>query len=102
MEAPEDKSIINGDVRNEKGQFAPGYSGKQKGTLNKTTRTVKEAISKFVEDKMPEMYEIWDRLTDQQKATVLIHMAKMIVPKEDTLTVTDNEVRIILNDKSKK
>lgn len=100
-----DDNATNENIRpllDSRGKFAPGNPGKQKGTVAKTTKTVKESISKFVEDKMPEMYQIWDRLTDKEKATLLIHLAKMIVPREDSLTVTDNEVKIILSDRSKK
>ncbi len=82
--------------------FAKGNPGRPKGAVDKTTKTVKETIAKFVEDKMPEMYSIWDTLTAKEKAVVLINFAKLIIPKEDSIAVTDNEVKIILTERKGK
>ena len=67
--------------RDNKGRFAKGNSGKPKGAKNTTTKEVKELISDFLSDKASELPEIWEHMNEQERATLFIHLAKMVVPR---------------------
>src|SRR5690554_6796290 len=70
--------------RDEKGRFAEGNNGRPKGTPNKTTRDVKEFITNFLNDKAFEIPHIWDALEDKDKATLYLHLCKLVLPKVTT------------------
>lgn len=70
--------------RDDKGRFIKGNSGKPKGAQNTTTKEVKELISDFLTDKINDLHKIWDCLSDQEKATLFVHLAKIVVPRPTT------------------
>ena len=80
--------------RDEKGRFAEGNNGRPKGTPNKTTRDVKEFITNFLNDKAFEIPHIWDALEDKDKATLYLHLCKLVLPKPIDEDIENNNVRI--------
>jgi hypothetical protein len=73
--------ITDKNGRNKKGRFAPGNKGKPKGAVNRTTKDLKEFITNFLNDKAFEIPLIWDTLEDKDKATLFIHLSKLVMPK---------------------
>lgn len=67
--------------RDNKGRFKEGNKGKPKGATNKNSRDVKDFIVNFLNDKAYEIPHIWDALDDKEKATLYLHLAKLVLPK---------------------
>jgi hypothetical protein len=70
----------NGE-RDNKGRFLQGNTGKPKGATNKTTKELQQFITNFLNDKAFEIPLIWDSLDDKDKATLFIHLSKLVLPK---------------------
>lgn len=70
----------NGE-RDNKGRFLQGNTGKPKGAVNKSTKDLKDFITNFLNDKAFEIPLIWDTLEDKDKATLFIHLSKLVLPK---------------------
>jgi hypothetical protein len=67
--------------RDNKGRFKEGNKGKPKGATNKTTKDIKEFITNFLNDKAYEIPHIWDALEDKDKATLYLHLIRLVLPK---------------------
>jgi len=67
--------------RDNKGRFKDGNKGKPKGATNKTTKDIKEFITNFLNDKAYEIPHIWDALEDKDKATLYLHLIRLVLPK---------------------
>ena len=76
--------------RDENGRFTDGNKGKPKGATNKTTRDVREFITNFLNDKAFEIPHIWDAMDDKDKATLYLHLCKLVLPKPQTEQENDN------------
>jgi hypothetical protein len=91
-------------IRNSKGQFVVGNSGKPFGAKTKCVKNVKEYLTNFLNDKQSELYDIWNDLTAQERAFLFIHVSKLIIPKPTESTNTNqnfNPIEIYLNDENK-
>lgn len=86
--------ISDKNGRDSKGRFAEGNNGRPKGTPNKTTQDVKEFITSFLNDKAFEIPHIWDALDDKDKATLFLHLCKLVLPKPIDEDIENNNVRI--------
>jgi hypothetical protein len=67
--------------RDNKGRFLQGNVGKPKGATNKTTKELQQFITNFLNEKSFEIPLIWDSLDDKDKATLFIHLSKLVMPK---------------------
>lgn len=84
--------------RDENGRFTDGNKGKPKGATNKTTRDVREFITNFLNDKAFEIPHIWDSLDDKEKATLYLHLCRLVLPKPQEEEQDKPEIRpIIIN-----
>jgi len=84
--------------RNELGKFTTGNVGKPKGAINRTTKDLKNFIVNFLNDKAFEIPLIWDSLEDKDKATLFLHLAKMVMPKIQEEQETNEQFRpVIIN-----
>jgi len=79
---------------NENGKFKKGNKGKPKGATNKTTRELREFITNFLNDKAYEIPHIWNALDDKDKATLFLHLCKLVLPKTTTEQQTPKELQI--------
>lgn len=78
--------------RNSNGTFLTGNNegaGRPKGTPNKTTATLRNSITYFLNDKLSELDTIWNSLDDREKATLFIHLMKVVMPKAQSDTSND-------------
>lgn len=69
--------------RDSTGKFIVGNSGKPKGATNKSSRELKEMITAFLNDKIEDLYNIWNSLDKREQAILFINLSKIIIPKED-------------------
>jgi hypothetical protein len=82
--------------------WKPGQSGnpagKPKGANNKTTKDLQKFITNFLNEKAFEIPLIWDTLDDKDKATLFLHLSKLVMPKQMTDAEQETGIRpIILN-----
>ena len=73
--------ITDENGRNKNGRFTTGNNGKPKGAVNKTTKDLQQFITNFLNEKASEIPLIWDSLEDKDKATLFIHLSKLVIPK---------------------
>ena len=83
--------------RNETGKFVKGNPGKPKGATNRTSREVRQIITDFLHDKSTDLYRIYDTLDDKDKATMLLHFSRLIVPSKDRATEDEPQREIIID-----
>jgi hypothetical protein len=76
--SPKNTDIIG---RNEDGTFGSGNIGKPKGATNKTTRELRGFITNFLNDKAFEIPHIWNSLEDKDKASLYLHLCRLVMPK---------------------
>lgn len=90
----EDKLPIISDEygRDLKGRFSTGNTGKPKGASNKATKEVRQIVTNFLNDKTKELNEIWDSLDQKDKATLFIHLYRMVIPKPSIIEEFDNGI----------
>lgn len=82
--------------RNELGKFKAGNNGKPKGATNKTTRDLRKFLTNFIHDKSFEMVHIWDSLDDKDKATMYLHICRLVLPKQQEEEQGRPEVRPVI------
>lgn len=89
----EDKTPIITDKngRNKNGRFAVGNNGKPKGAVNKTTKDLQQFITNFLNEKSFEIPLIWDSLEDKDKATLFLHLSKLVMPKNLNESIENKE-----------
>lgn len=74
--------ITDENGRDTKGRFSIGNTGKPKGANNKTTKDLQKFIINFLNEKAFEIPLIWDTLEDKDKATLFLHLSKLVMPKK--------------------
>ena len=90
--------ITDENGRDTKGRFAVGNTGKPKGATNKTTKDLQQFITNFLNEKSFEIPLIWDTLEDKDKATLFLHLSKLVMPKQLTDVEQETGIRpLILN-----
>jgi len=80
--------------RDESGRFKEGNKGKPKGATNTTTRELREFITNFLNDKAYEIPHIWDSLDDKDKASLYLHLSRLVLPKASNEAPEQKEDRI--------
>ncbi len=83
--------ISDENGRDTKGRFAVGNTGKPKGANNKTTKDLQQFITNFLNEKAFEIPLIWDTLDDKDKATLFLHLSKLVMPKNLKETIEQGE-----------
>ena len=102
-----DGAPINTDEngRDSKGRFTDGNNGKPKGATNKTTRDLKNFITDFLNDKAYEIPEIWNSMDDNDRATLYLHLCRLVLPKptDESKAIDKNFEPVTINfvDRSK-
>lgn len=83
-------------VRNNKGQFAKGTSGRPKGTKTKATAAIKEAVKAFVESNINNLQKEFDTLEPRDKIYFIEKLLKyyLPIPKEEA---PEDEVGTVVN-----
>ena len=84
-------SISDENGRNKNGRFALGNNGKPKGATNKNTKDLQQFITNFLNEKSFEIPLIWDTLEDKDKATLFLHLSKLVMPKNVNESIEQTE-----------
>ena len=88
-------SSDDGYNRKPDGKFGSGNKGCPPGRATGTTQRMKKFLTDFVEDKAPEIYDIWDKLTPKEKAALFMHIVKYVMP-EPRQADSDTQQEIII------
>lgn len=56
------------------------YKGRKRGSKNKTTSKVKDAISDIVQDRIPNVISRLDEMSAKDEVNALIQLMKFVVP----------------------
>jgi hypothetical protein len=83
--------ITDKNGRNKNGRFSHGNNGKPKGATNKTTKDLQQFITNFLNEKSFEIPLIWDSLEDKDKATLFLHLSKLVMPKNVNESIEQTE-----------
>jgi len=87
----EDNTFNTSIYVDEKGKFKKGNAGRPKGATNKTTKDLQQFITNFLNDKAFEIPLIWDTLEDKDKATLFLHLSKLVMPKNLNESIEQTE-----------
>lgn len=66
------------------------YGGRKKGTQNKITSDLREAITDFVKDNLPNIQKKFDSLEDKEQLIFLDKMLKYCLPTLQAIDTTPN------------
>ena len=94
------KTDNNGSMRNSDGTFGKGNPGKPKGTKNKATQKIREAIAKILEGKIEEVNDWIDQIEKpEEKVRALTGLIEFAVPKlqrtELEHDISDNKIQAV-------
>jgi hypothetical protein len=88
-------TLKTSDYVDENGKFKTGNNGRPKGATNKTTRELKQFITNFLNEKTSEIFEIWDSLDDKEKATLFLHLSKLVMPRNEVNEDEQKNIRLL-------
>lgn len=73
------------------GKFAPGHAGFKRKGRPEMQRATREKLWRFFEEKADQLPQVYDKLTDNQKAKLLLSVAEFFLPKtREILFDTEN------------
>lgn len=76
------------DGRNEDGTFKHGHSGfKPKGSVNEIQKVTREKLGQFLTSKLDELPSIYEKLSDKEKAKLLMWVCEVFLPKQKELAL---------------
>ena len=74
--------------------------GRSKGTPNRLTKEIKATLQAVVTDQINELPKIFQELTPNEKAHLLIKLLPYLIKKADSENVTEYEpITLIISDK---
>jgi hypothetical protein len=69
--------------RNEDGTFKAGHSGfKSKGSINEIQKVTREKLGEFLASKIDELPAIYEKLSDKEKAKLIMWVCELFLPKQ--------------------
>ena len=88
-------------MRDDKGRFAEGNTGRKAGTPNKATKDIRDAFTLLIENNLSKLQEDLNGLEPKERVKLLLEMSQFVVPKlrsidlksdvEETITIDFNE-----------
>ena len=82
-------------MRDDKGRFAEGNTGRKAGTPNKATTEIKEAFQMLLEDNLPTLKRDISSLEPKQRVKFILDLATFIIPKMKSVQVNDTSEETI-------
>ncbi len=67
--------------RDNSGRFTHGNNGKSKGSINKTTKEIRETIALIVSNNLDTFQNDFDELSPRDRIKVLVDLIQYITPK---------------------
>ncbi len=82
------------EARNEGGTFKPGHPGfKPKGSVNEIQKITREKLGEFLIQKLDDLPAIYTKLSDKEKAKLLIGVCEFFLPKQKEISVEFEDER---------
>jgi hypothetical protein len=88
-------------MRDDKGRFAEGNTGRKAGSLNRATKDIRDAFSLLIQNNIDTLQKDLDSLEPKERVKLLLDMAQFVVPKlrsvdlksdvEETIEINFNE-----------
>jgi hypothetical protein len=67
--------------RDNSGRFTHGNNGKSKGSINKTTKEIRETINRIVSNNIDAIQNDLDELSPRDRVKVIVDLIQYITPK---------------------
>ena len=88
-------------MRDDKGRFAEGNTGRPKGSVNKSSNEIRETFQLLLENNLEKLQEDLNELEPKDRIKLLLSLSNYILPKlrsidlqsdiEETITIDFNE-----------
>jgi uncharacterized protein YeeX (DUF496 family) len=88
-------------MRDDKGRFAEGNTGRPKGSVNKSSNEIRETFQLLLENNLEKLQEDLNELEPKDRVKLLLNLSNYILPKlrsidlqsdiEETITIDFNE-----------
>jgi len=88
-------------MRDDKGRFAEGNTGRPKGSVNKSSNEIRETFQLLLENNLSKLQEDLNELEPKDRVKLLLNLSNYILPKlrsidlqsdiEETITIDFNE-----------
>ena len=85
-------------MRDDKGRFAEGNTGRLAGTPNKATTEIKEAFQMLLEDNLPTLQRDISSLEPKQRVKFMLELANFIIPKMKSVDLKSIDTEVITID----
>ena len=85
-------------MRDDKGRFAEGNTGRKAGTPNKATTEIKEAFQMLLEDNLPTLQRDISSLEPKERVKFMLELASFIIPKMKSVDLKEDKTETILID----
>jgi hypothetical protein len=85
-------------MRDDKGRFAEGNTGRKAGTPNKATTEIKEAFQMLLEDNLPTLQRDISSLEPKERVKFMLDLASFIIPKMKAIDVKSENTETVFID----
>jgi hypothetical protein len=85
-------------MRDDKGRFAEGNTGRKAGTPNKATTEIKEAFQMLLEDNLPTLKRDISSLEPKERVKFMLDLASFIIPKMKAIDVKSENTEAVFID----
>jgi hypothetical protein len=82
-------------MRDDKGRFAEGNTGRKAGTPNKTTTEIRDCFQMLLEENLEQLREDILSLGPKERVKVMLDLATFIIPKMKSVQVNDTSEETI-------
>ena len=84
-------------MRDDKGRFAEGNTGRKAGTPNKATTEIKEAFQMLLEDNLPTLQRDISSLEPKERVKFMLELASFIIPKMKSVDLKEKTETILID-----
>lgn len=88
-------------TRNQLGRFTKGNPGKPKGAVNRTAKEARQILTEFLIEKSTDLHTLYDGLDAKDKAALLLHIGRLVLPRPDKEKTEDSPMTFIVQMKDK-
>ena len=85
-------------MRDDKGRFAEGNTGRKAGSLNRATKDIRDAFSLLIQNNIDTLQKDLDSLEPKERVKLLLDMAQFVVPKLRSVDLKTDEEEIVTID----
>ena len=85
-------------MRDLKGRFAEGNTGRPKGSVNKSSNEIREAFQMLLEDNLPTLKRDISSLEPKERVKFTLDLASFIIPKMKAIDVKSENTETVFID----